>query len=482
MVQEQGDRLDSALLRLIGVLLLGGLMGLLDGTIVNVGVDTLGRHFDTSLSTVGWVATGYLLAVTVAIPLSAWATDRFGSRRMWLAGLSVFLVGSLASGLAPSIETLIIFRVIQGFGGGMLDPIMLTLLARTAGPSRVGRVMGLMGVVIPLGPVLGPIVGGVIIQSLDWRWMFLVNLPIGLVALVLSLRVVPADPPRAGRAASRLDVVGVALLCPAFAILVYALSQAGEDAGFGATRVLVTLAIGGGLLVGYVVYALRVRGAALIDLRLFTNRGFSASVTVMAVTGVMLFSMLFLVPLYYQQVRDHGVLAAGLLLSPLGVGSFIAMPIAGRLSDRVGTRALVPAGAFAIALSVLVFTQAGLHTSEAGLAVSVFGTGLGLGFVGAPTMGALYRTLPAESVAQGTSALYVLNQLGASLGIAVVALILQSRAADGASVETAFHPAFWWVFAGSLAVLAAGWFLPGRPARLPAAVVEPNISQPVQTS
>ncbi|WP_131768083.1 DHA2 family efflux MFS transporter permease subunit [Candidatus Protofrankia californiensis] len=471
MTSTQDDRLDPALLRLVGVLLLGGLMGLLDGTIVNVGIDTLGRHFGTSLSTVGWVATGYLLAVTVAIPLSAWAVDRFGGRRMWLMGLSVFLVGSLASGLAPSIESLIVFRVIQGFGGGMLDPVMLTLLARAAGPARAGRVMGLMGVVIPLGPVLGPIIGGVIIQNLDWRWMFLVNLPIGVTALALSLRVVPADPPRAERGGNRLDIVGVALLCPAFATLVYALSQAGEGAGFGATRVVVALAAGAGLLVGYVVHALRARTTPLIDLRLFTSRAFSASVTVMAVTGVMLFSMLFLVPLYYQQVRDHGVLAAGLLLSPLGVGSFLAMPVAGRLSDRVGTRALVPAGAFLIALSVLAFTQAGVHSGEGGLAVCVFGTGLGLGFVGAPTMGSLYRTLPAASVPQGTSALYVLNQLGASLGIAVAALVLQSRVSDRASAEVAFQSAFWWVFAGALAVLVAGCFLPGRPAPLPAAAL-----------
>ncbi|WP_242606799.1 MFS transporter [Protofrankia symbiont of Coriaria ruscifolia] len=412
MASTQDDLLDPALLRLIGVLLLGGLMGLLDGTIVNVGVDTLGEHFNTSLSTIGWVATGYLLAVTVAIPLSAWATDRFGSRRIWLTGLSVFLVGSLARERAGPLD-----REPDRLPG---DP---GLRGRHAGSDHA-HTAGARG---------GPGPGG------------------------------------AGDGASRLDVVGVALLCPAFAILIYALSQAGEDAGFGATRVLVTLLIGGGLLVGYIVYGLRARGAALIDLRLFTSRAFSASVTVMAVTGVMLFSMLFLVPLYYQQVREHGVLAAGLLLSPLGVGSFIAMPIAGRLSDRVGTRALVPAGAFVIALSALVFMQAGLHTSEAGLAVSVFGTGLGLGFVGAPTMGALYRTLPAESVPQGTSALYVLNQLGASLGIAVVALILQSRVSNGASPEAAFQSAFWWVFAGSLAVLVAGWFLPGRPAPLPAA-------------
>ncbi|MEX5635808.1 DHA2 family efflux MFS transporter permease subunit [Parafrankia sp. FMc2] len=480
MARGEGDRLDPALLRLVGVLLLGGMMGLLDGTIVNVGIGSLGAHFDASLGAVGWVATGYLLAVTVAIPLSAWAVDRFGARRMWLAGLSLFLAGSLACGVAPSIETLVVFRVIQGFGGGMLDPLMLTLLARAAGPARVGRVMGLMGVVIPLGPVLGPIVGGVIIERLDWRWMFLVNLPIGLVALLASLRVVPVDPPRSERGAGRLDVIGVALLCPAFAVLVYALSRAGEH-GFDAARVPVTLAVGGVLLVAYLGHALRAGGAALIDLRLFGSRGFGASVAVMAITGVMLFSMLFVVPLYYQVLRGHDVLEAGLLLAPLGAGSFLAMPLAGRLGDRIGARALAPGGAVLIAASVLVFTQAGADTGEAGLAVAVFVTGLGLGFVGAPTMGALYRTLPPEAVPQGTSALYVLNQLGASLGIAIVAFILQRGFTGGAPTVGAFQSAFWWVFGGALAVLVAGCFLPGRPAPAPAGVAGPRESEPAPT-
>ncbi|MFF7654283.1 DHA2 family efflux MFS transporter permease subunit [Streptomyces sp. NPDC007983] len=462
MTQARGDRLDAALLRLIGVLLMGGLMGLLDGTIVNVGIGTLSDHFDTSLSTVGWVATGYLLAVTIAIPFTAWAVDRFGSKRMWLIGLGLFTGASLASGFAWNIESLIVFRVIQGFGGGMLDPIMLTLLARVAGPQRVGRVMGLMGIVIPLGPVLGPILGGLIIQGLDWRWIFLVNIPIGVVAFLLSLRVVPSDPPREERSAARLDVIGLALLGPAFAILAFALSRAAEDAGFGSAPVVVSLVLGAVLLLGYVLHALHAGAKAIISLGLFRSRAFTASVTVMGLTGIMLFSMLFLVPLYQQEVRGHDVLAAGLLLAPLGVGSFLAMPVAGRLSDRVGAKRLAPAGALLITLSSLAYTQAGEHTSEALLGLCAFTTGVGLGFIGAPTMGSLYRTLPAESAAQGTSALYIVNQLGASLGIAVVALLLQSQTGDGHSRVEAFQTTSWWVFGAAIAVLVSGWFLPGK--------------------
>lgn len=455
----RADRLDPALSRLIGVVLLGGLMGLVDGTIVNVGIDALSERFGTSPAVTAWVATGYLLAVAVAIPLTAWAVDRHGARRMWLLGLALFTAGSLASGLAWDMPSLIAFRVVQGFGGGMLEPIMLTLLARAAGPERVGRVMGLMGIVIPLGPVLGPILGGLILDNLDWRWMFLVNLPIGLVALLLSSTAIPRDLAAEERPTGKLDVIGLALLAPGFAVLVFALSRAAEG-GFGTAPVVVSLALGTLLLAGYVGHALR-RRDALIDLRLFAARPFGAAVAVMALTGVVLFSSLFVVPLYHQVVRGHDVLHAGLLLAPLGVGSFVAMPLAGRLSDRVGSRVLVPFGGLAIAVASLLFTRIDQGAGEALPVLCALLTGLGLGFVGAPTMGSLYRTLAPESVAQGTSALYITNQLGASLGIAVVALTLQSG--GGPLTPEDFQRPFRWVFAAAIAVFLAGWLLPGKP-------------------
>ncbi|PPK66174.1 DHA2 family efflux MFS transporter permease subunit [Actinokineospora auranticolor] len=474
-MSTQEDRLDPGLRKLLGVVLLGGLMGLVDSTIVNVGMDTLAGRFDSSLATVGWVATGYLLAVTAAIPLTAWAVDRFGARRMWLVGLAVFTGFSLASGLAWDVPSLITFRVLQGFGGGMLDPIMLTLLARAAGQARVGRVMGLMGIVIPLGPVLGPILGGLIIDGLDWRWMFLINVPIGVLAFLLSLPVVPTDPVERGGA--RLDILGLALLTPGFGALVFALSRASEGTGIGSTPVVVALALGVLLLLGYGAHALRAGRDALIDLALFRSRSFAAAVTVMGLTGVMLFSSLFLVPLYYQLARDFDVLRAGLLLAPLGVGSFVGMPIAGRLSDKVGTRALVPAGAAVIAVSTLVLTQVDAGSSLVLLAACALLTGLGLGFVGAPTMGSLYRTLPAESISQGTSALYIVNQLGASAGIAVSAMLLQGGASGAKPTAEDFHGPFWWVFAAALGVLLSGLLLPGKPPAAPtpsAAAAEPD--------
>jgi EmrB/QacA subfamily drug resistance transporter len=470
--QPDSDRIDGTLLRLLGVMVLGGVMSYFDATIVNVGIETLTATFSASLGTISWVATGYLLAVAVAIPLAGWSVSRYGAKRMWLIGLTLFLVGSTLCALAWDTGSLIGFRVLQGFGGGLLEPIMLTVVATAAGPSRMGRVMGLISIPITLGPVLGPVIGGLLLANLSWQWIFLVNLPIAMVAIVLALFFVPADPPSSG-AATPFDTLGVVLISPGFAALVYALSQAGT-AGFGATRVWVALVVGLLLVAAYVAHALRTEHP-LIDLRLFANKGFGSSVINMFLLGGMLFALLFLLPLFYQQVRGHGVLAAGLLLMPLGLGTLLGMPIAGKLADKIGPRLLVPIGAVLIALGALVYTGADAGTSQVLLTISQVVIGFGFGLVGAPTMGAVFRTVPPESIASATGSVFILNQIGASLGIAVVALIVQDGLADGRSPAESFAGAFWWTVAAAVAVFVASLFLPGRPT--PAPVAEPEIEQ-----
>ncbi|NED11051.1 DHA2 family efflux MFS transporter permease subunit [Streptomyces sp. SID9124] len=465
-------RLDAALLTLVGVMVLGGMMSYLDATIVNVGISTLGGEFHATLATIEWVTTGYLLAVALAIPLAGWAVVRYGAKRMWLLGLSVFLIGSTLCAFAWNAESLIAFRIVQGFGGGMVDPIMMTVVAGAAGPARIGRVMGLVSVPITLGPVIGPVVGGLLLDNFSWEWMFLVNIPFALAAIVLAIRVLPADPPPSGDPVP-FDALGVALLSPGFAAIVFALSQAGGD-GFGSTKVIVGLAVGVALFVAYTVHALRTSVTPLLDLRLFGSKGFSASVTTMFLLGGGLFSLLFLLPLYYQQVHGHSVLESGLLLAPLGLGTLIGMPIAGNLADKVGARRLVPTGALLIGLGALVFTGSGSGTSQVALTAAQFAAGFGMGLVGAPTMGSVYKTVPGESVAGATGAVFILNQIGASLGIAVVALILQGGGSHTAPTAGSFSNAFWWPVAAAVVVFAAGLLLPGKPKPEPAASDAPE--------
>ncbi|NUP20291.1 MAG: MFS transporter, partial [Streptomyces sp.] len=301
------DRLDPRLLAMIAVILLGGLLGILNSTMAAVATSTLATALNTSLSSVGWASTGFLLAVTATIPFTTWAVDRFGGKRLWLAGLVVFMAGSLAAGLAWNTGSLIAFRAVQGVGAGILDPLVLILLARAAGPRHAGRVMGLMGVVLSLGPVLGSVAGGAVLNALNWRWMFLLSVPVGLLAYLLARRVVPDEAP-ADPVRTRLDVLGLALLAPGFAALVLAMSQSAEQGG----QVALPLIAGAALIACYAMHALRTRSTPpLIEPRLFASRGFVASVTIMGLGGLANFATLFALPLYYQQAHGHGVLAAG---------------------------------------------------------------------------------------------------------------------------------------------------------------------------
>nr|BFF25116.1 MDR family MFS transporter [Glycomyces mayteni] len=383
--------------------------------------------------------------------------DRFGGKRMWLVGLALFAAASLAAAFAWDAGSLIAFRVLQGFGAGILDPLVLILLARAAGPARAGRVMGLMGVVLSLGPVVGPIFGGAVLDRLDWHWMFYLSVLIAAVVFALSLRALPADPPReVGQERPRLDVIGLALIGPGVAALILAASQAAEHSAFAVWQTLLPLAAGAVLLAVYAIRALRPGSAPLIDLRMFANPGFSASVAIMGLTGVVMYASLIVLPLYYQQAHGSSVLAAGLLIAPFGLGGTVSMPLAGWISDRIGSRVLARAGATVLLACAIGLTRLDADTPLEWPVAATLAMGLASGFVSAPTMGSLYRALPASQVAQGSSVLYTLNQLGGSIGVAVVALIL-TTAAEGRG----FPNVYWFLAAVLAAVLAATWALPG---------------------
>src|SRR4051794_37067275 len=209
-------------------------MSILDTTVVNVALNTLATDFHTDLATIQWIVTGYTLALATVIPLTGWAADRFGTKRLYLISIALFVMGSALSGLAWSAGSLIAFRVLQGLGGGMIMPAGMTILTRAAGPQRVGRVMAIIGVPMLLAPILGPILGGWLVDDVSWRWIFFINLPIGIVALIAATRILPRDRPEP---AHRLDWVGLVLLSPGLAAVIYGLAQSSSSGGFGSPEV-----------------------------------------------------------------------------------------------------------------------------------------------------------------------------------------------------------------------------------------------------
>jgi EmrB/QacA subfamily drug resistance transporter len=425
-VERLSGGLDRATLVVGGVAVVGLIMAVLDTTIVNVALDRLSRDLHAPLSTIQWVSTGYLLALAAVIPLSGWMTERFGSKRTWIASIALFAIGSALCATATSAGELIVFRVLQGLGGGMLVPVGFTLVAQSAGPQRVGRALALIGVPILLAPIFGPIIGGLIVDSLVWRWIFVVNIPIAVVAIALAARMLKGD---AGRAdAGPLDWLGAALLCPGMAGIVFGLSETESHGGISSVTAFAPIVAGFALVGLFAWHSLRVP-RPLIDVRLFRSGGFRAASITTFLLGAALFGSLLLLPLYYQVDRGENALSAGLLLAPQGIGAALMLPISGRLTDRIGGGPVVVAGCSLIALSTLPFAFVTNHTSYALLGAVQFVRGIGLGASVQPTTAAAYQLLDSSQLPRATAALNTLRQVGASMGTALLAVVLQREAA-----------------------------------------------------
>src|SRR6266550_4742157 len=287
----RSEGLSREILVLAGVVILGTIMTVLDLTVVNVAIPTLARDLGASIPAIQWVMTGYTLAFATVIPLTGWAAERFGARRAWIFALLLFLAGSVLAGTAWSIGSLIVFRVLQGLGAGMILPIGQTILAQAAGPQRMGRVMSVIGVPMLLAPVFGPLLGGAIIGAASWRWIFFINLPVGLAAMVAALRLLPAGSgARSGaRGGLRLDVRGLLLLSPGIAVFLYGMSEMGAGGGFGSARTSVAVLAGLALIALFFWHALARGGSALIDVSLVRRRGFGAAAAVNLLLMVALF-------------------------------------------------------------------------------------------------------------------------------------------------------------------------------------------------
>jgi EmrB/QacA subfamily drug resistance transporter len=419
------DALDRKLLAVAGVVVLGAVMSILDTTVVNVAINTLGRDFHTSLSTIQWIVTGYTLALATVIPLTGWGADRFGTKRLYMISIGLFITGSALSGAAWSAGSLIFFRVLQGLGGGMLMPAGMTILTRAAGPQRVGRVMAIMGVPMLLGPILGPILGGWLVDDVSWRWIFFINLPIGLIALVCALRVLPKDRPEPSE---RLDLLGLVLLSPSLAAIIYGLAQTNAH-GFGSVQVLLPA------LAGIVVLGLFVRHALrtpepLIDLRLFLNRTFTTASMTLVLMVISVFGAMLLMPLYFQAVRGESALQSGLLLAPQGIGAMLMMPLAGKLTDKTGIGKIVIPGFAIVGLSTIGLTQLGGDTSYWLIGADLFVMGLGMGLWMMPLFSGAMQTLRRAAVARASTTLNILQQVAASIGTAVMSVLLTAALKD----------------------------------------------------
>ena len=470
--------LDAQLLRTALVVILGSIMSVLDTTIINVAIKELSRSFQASLVTTQWVSTGYTLALATTIPLAGWAADRFGTKRLYITSILLFLAGSALSGMAWSAQSLILFRVVQGLGGGMIMPAGMTILSHEAGPHRMGRVMGLVGVPMLLGPIIGPILGGWLVDDASWRWIFFVNIPIGLTAVLAAMFVLERDETKHHHT---LDVLGLLLLSPGLALFVFGLAQMAATGSFSSLAGMGSLVGGLALVLGFILHARRSAGA-LIDVRLFTRRAVGTAALTTFLFGAAFFGVALLLPLYFQMVRGQSALHSGLLLAVQGLGAMVTMPISSRMTDKIGPGKIVLTGLTLFSIGVFGLSRLDSVTPFWQVELTLFFIGLGIGSTMMPAITAALVTLQRHEIARATSGLTVVQRVGGSIGTALLAVTLAQEIAhlvpvggarpQPALVAQAFGHTFLWALLIALVALVSAGFIPRRKAEL-AGVAQP---------
>ena len=358
---EYPDSLDAGLLRIAGVCILASVMAILDGTVVSVAQRTFIAEFASTQAVVAWTITGYTLGQATVIPLAGWASDRFGTKRLFMGAALWFTLASLLCSMASNITQLIAFRVIQGLGGGILVPLTLIILTREAGPRRLGRLMAVLGIPMLLAPMCGPVLGGWLISAYGWQWIFRINLPVGVILLVLAALIFPRDRPRPSEA---FDFVGMLLLSPGLATLLFGISSVPRRGTFTDNHVWLPGLIGIALITAFVLHALHRADHPLIDLALFKNRAVTLSNSAMFTFSVGFFGAVLVIPSYLQQLLHETPLQSGLQLIPQGLGAMLTMPLAGTLMDKRGPRNVLLVGITAIATGLTVFAYGAWQQAE----------------------------------------------------------------------------------------------------------------------
>jgi EmrB/QacA subfamily drug resistance transporter len=457
---------SPGLRKAILVTTLGSFMAFLDSTIVNVALEPLSRDFDASLASIQWVVTAYLLAMAAVIPLSGWVATRFGAVQAYLAGLGVFTLASLVCALSGSINQLVAARALQGVAGGLLMPIGTMIIIRAARPDQIARVMAVTGVPTIMAPIIGPTIGGLLLDSSGWESIFYLNIPIGALTLFLGFRLLKRDP---GGEAGALDVPGLVLITGGSVATTYGLAQIGAKGDIGATTIW-SVTAGVVLFVLFVLQQLRAK-KPLMDIRLFKNPMYRASSLTNFCLGAAVFGAIILMPLYLQIVRREDSVTTGLLLIPQGLGVAIAMFAGAKLTDRVGSgRAALIGGLISIAGTV-PFTFIGADTSYWLIGTWMVIRGFGVGLCAIPAVTGAYRAISPMKIPDATVQLNVGQRLGGSAATAVFAVILQKQletAHSPAEQAAGFGTAFWWVVAIAIGCTLPAFLLIAAERRAPA--------------
>lgn len=465
-MNQNDNEITKELRNIAWVLVLGTMAPMLDSTMVNIALNQLKMGFATSLATAQWTVTIFTLAMGTAVPLSGWLINRWSGKKVYLWAEVAFGVTSFFSGISWSVQALIFFRMLQGLSAGLILPLLTTLLVDSAGADKMGRMMAIIGVPMTLGPMLGPVLGGFIVQYASWRLIFLINVPVVVISILMIKKVVPNDQPKDKNA--KLDWIGVTLLAFITGTIVYGITQASSVGTFNNFDTI--LYVSGGVLaiLIYVGYAIFKKNQVVLPIKLFVHRNFTGSMIGLLLIGASITSgPMLLLPLFFQDVKNESVIITGLMLVPQSIGMLIVRNQTGKLIDRIGARWVVLGCTVVTILGTVPFMFFNQSTSYWLIAIILFirgvgGAGVTNALMADPFVGLNKTEVPAASI--GTR---MFQQIGGGLGVAFLATMVQSYLQNHSGnsnllLTNAYHVGFQWATVLVVATIIPALMLTSR--------------------
>ncbi|ANS74406.1 MFS transporter [Paenibacillus yonginensis] len=458
-IKQQG--LPKEILMAAWAIALGAIAPMLDSTMVNIAVDKLNKDFNTTLSTIQWAITGYVLALAMAVPLSGWLMNKFNGKKVFIGAVIAFGVTSVFAGLSWNVSSFILFRLLQGFSAGIITPLMSTLLVKTAGPNNLGKVMAIVSTPMIFGPILGPVIGGFLVQGASWHWIFFINVFIVVIAVPLMIKTIPDFEPF--NKESRLDLFGMIALSFMSAALIYGITKAADHASFNNGETRLWLGIGLGLAVIYIVYN-RIRNhQTVLPMNLFAHRSFSASSIGLFLANMAVMGPMLILPLFFQTFRHFTAIEAALALIPQGIGMLITRPLIGTLIDKIGAKYVVMVSLVLSLIGSIPLIFITDQTNMIWIALVLFIRGTSFGGIMLPLTSDAYTGLENKQLPEAGVGINMIENLGSSFGSAVIATVVATAGHAGQGLQPTLANGLKGYHAGFLvsAIVLALIFIPG---------------------
>lgn len=422
MSAKQLDKIPKNTMLAAWAIALGAIAPMLDSTMINIAIDNLTQYFDVSLNMIQWGVTGYILAMAIAVPFSGWLMDHFNSKTVYISSVALFGVISVLTGLSESISLFILFRVLQGFSAGIISTLMSTLLVKTAGHDKLGRVMAIVSIPMILGPILGPVIGGFIIHFSSWKWIFYINIFITVLIVPLMIKKLPSFMPF--NKEKKLDWFGISNLSLISFTIIYGITKATENTTFINKETIISLVVGVLFIIIYLIYNRMKNYQTVLPTNLFKYRNFAMSSSGLFLANIAIMGPMIILPLFFQQFKNFNTIEAATALMPQGIGMLIARPMIGKLTDQYGAKKVILISLIVSLLASIPLVFVTSQTTILTMSIILFMRGVSVGGILLPLTTNTYVGLKDSQLPQAGITINIVENIGASFGSAIIATVV----------------------------------------------------------